>query len=141
MMISDRRRRRSLDASATDCTRTRRSRRSARCVPGLVLVGFSARAAASRRGSCWSVGTAGLGPSLLVVMGEIVPRELRGTGAGLLQFCGDVGGMLGPLVGTAFFARSTSVPYLGTAALLACLVPVAAWLGKVEEVDSRNPAA
>jgi MFS family permease len=78
------------------------------------------------------LGAAGLGPSLLVLMGAIVPQERRGTGAGLLQLCGDVGGMLGPLVGTALFAGSTAVPYLGTAALMACFVPLGAWLVRVE---------
>ena len=68
------------------------------------------------------VGAAGLGPSLLVLMGAIVPPERRGAGTGLLQLCGDVGGMLGPLVGTALFAGSVALPYLGTAALLTCFV-------------------
>jgi MFS family permease len=65
-------------------------------------------------------------------MGNIVSRDRRGTGVGLMQFCGDVGGMLGPLVGTALLAGSTAVPYVGTAALAACFVPLALWLGRVE---------
>jgi MFS family permease len=102
-------------------------------VPGLVLVGLSSGVGGIAAGlALLGVGAAGLGPSLLVVMGSIVPRERRGTGAGLLQLCGDVGGMLGPLVGTALFARNTAVPYLGTAALLACFVPVGAWLARIE---------
>jgi MFS family permease len=102
-------------------------------VPGLVLVGLSSGVGGIAAGlAILGVGAAGLGPSLLVVMGSIVPRERRGTGAGLLQLCGDVGGMLGPLVGTALFARNTAVPYLGTAALLACFVPVGAWLARIE---------
>lgn len=84
---------------------------------GLVLVGF---------------GTAGLGPSLLVLMGRIVPRERRGTGAGLLQFCGDIGGVLGPLVGTTLLSRDTAVPYLGTAAIVLAFAPVALWLSRSE---------
>ena len=78
------------------------------------------------------LGTAGLGPSLLVLMGEIVPRDRQGTGAGLLQFCGDLGGMLGPLIGTALFAGDVAIPYLGTAALVAAFVPAAAWLARIE---------
>lgn len=102
-------------------------------VPGLVLVGISAGAWGIAGGlALIGIATAGLGPSLLVLMGEIVPRDRRGTGAGLLQFCGDVGGMLGPLVGTALFTGSVAIPYLGTAALVACFVPVAAWLARIE---------
>jgi len=102
-------------------------------VPGLLLIGLSAGALGIGAGlALLGVGAAGLGPSLLVLMGEIVPKERRGTGAGLLQLCGDFGGTLGPLVGTALFAGNTAVPYVGTAALLACFVPVAAWLAGVE---------
>jgi MFS family permease len=98
-------------------------------VPGLLLIGLSSGAAGIAAGiALVGVGAAGLGPSLLVLMGEIVPPGRRGTGAGLLQLCGDVGGMLGPLVGTALFAGNTAVPYLGTAALLACFVPLGVWL-------------
>jgi MFS family permease len=85
------------------------------------------------------VGGAGLGPSLLVVMGGIVPNERRGTGVGLLQFCGDVGGMLGPLVGTALLAGDTALPYLGTSALVLGLTPLAMWLASVE--SQRREAA
>ena len=49
-----------------------------------------------------------------------------------MQFCGDVGGMLGPLVGTALLAGNTALPYVGTAVLAACFVPLAAWLGRIE---------
>jgi MFS family permease len=102
-------------------------------VPGLLLVGLSDNPAGLAVGlALLGIGAAGLGPSLLVMMGAIVPRERRGTGAGLLQLCGDVGGMGGPLVGTALFAGSTAVPYVGTAVLIACFVPVAAWLARAE---------
>jgi len=109
-------------------------------VPGLVLVGLSTGVEGMAAGlALLGVGAAGLGPSLLVVMGALVPRERRGTGAGLLQLCGDVGGMIGPLVGTALFAGNTAVPYIGTAALLACFVPVAAWLARVERRAWKAP--
>lgn len=107
-------------------------------VPGLLLVGLSPGAPGIAAGvALLGLGAAGLGPSLLVVMGELVPPERRGTGAGLLQLCADVGGMMGPLVGTALFAGNTAVPYLGTAALLACFVPIAAWLAAVEARASK----
>ena len=92
-------------------------------VAGLALVG---------------VGGAGLGPSLLVLLSAMVPKERRGTGVGLLQLCGDVGGMLGPLVGTALLAGDTAVPYLVTAALVACLTPIGVWLSRIEAMQSRG---
>jgi MFS family permease len=108
-------------------------------IPGLVLVGLSSGTPGIAAGvALLGLGAAALGPSLLVVMGSIVPAERRGTGAGLLQLCGDVGGMAGPLVGTALFAGSTAVPYLGTAGLLACFIPVAAWLAQVETRARRG---
>jgi MFS family permease len=107
-------------------------------VAGLALVGLSDRATGLAVGlALVGAGGAGLGPSLLVLMGNLVPRERRGTGVGLMQLCGDVGGTLGPLVGTALFAGATAVPYMATAALCACFIPLAAWLGRVE----ARPAA
>jgi MFS family permease len=97
--------------------------------PGLVLVGISSSLLGIASGLVLvGLGGAGLGPSLLVLVGEIVPRERRGTGAGVLQLCGDLGGMAGPLVGTALLAGSTTVPYIGTAVFVTCFLPVAAWL-------------
>lgn len=84
---------------------------------GLALIGF---------------GTAGLGPSLLVLLGELTPIEQRGIGVGLMQLCADAGGMLGPLIGTALFAGSSMLPYLGTAGLVTCFIPVALWLARLE---------
>jgi hypothetical protein len=100
---------------------------------GLVVVGLSIHAAGVAAGlALVGVGTAGLGPSLLVLMGARVPHGRRGTGIGLLQFCGDMGGTLGPLVGTVLLAQSTAVPYLGTAALVACAAPLSLWLARLE---------
>ncbi len=100
-------------------------------VVGLVVIGLAAGTAGTAAGiTLVGLGAAGLGPSVLVLMGAIVPAERRGTGAGLLQLCGDVGGMLGPLVGTALFAASTTMPYLLSAALVACFIPVALWLAR-----------
>lgn len=77
-------------------------------VAGLALVGL---------------GAAGLGPSLLVVMGSIVPRERSGAAVGVMQLCGDVGGMLGPLVGTAILSGGTA--YVAAAVLLSLMLPLA----------------
>jgi MFS family permease len=109
-------------------------------VPGLLFVGLSAHVLGIATGlGLIGLGAAGLGPSLLVMMGAMVPRERRGTGAGILQLCGDLGGMLGPLVGTALFAGNTAVPYVATAGLLTCFVPVALWLANGEHRIAASP--
>ena len=100
---------------------------------GLVVIALTTSTLGTAAGvAVVGLATAGLGPSLLVAMGAIVPPERRGTGAGLLQLCGDAGGMLGPLVGTILFAGSTVTPYLLTAAILLGFFPVALWLARVE---------
>jgi MFS family permease len=102
-------------------------------VVGLVVLGLADGVAGAATGiALVGLGAAGLGPSLLVIMGAIVPPEGRGTGTGLLQLCGDLGGMLGPLVGTSLFAGNVAIPYVGTAALVACFLPIALWLVRLE---------
>jgi MFS family permease len=102
-------------------------------VAGLVVIALATATAGLAVGlALIGLGTAGLGPSLLVLLGELLPLERRGTGVGLMQLCGDVGGMLGPLVGTALFAGSSILPYLGTAGLVTCFIPVALWLARLE---------
>ena len=102
-------------------------------VGGLVVIALATATAGLAIGlALIGLGTAGLGPSLLVLLGELLPLERRGTGVGLMQLCGDVGGMLGPLVGTALFAGSSVLPYLGTAGLVTCFIPVALWLARLE---------
>jgi MFS family permease len=102
-------------------------------VAGLVAIALATSVAGIALGlALIGLGTAGLGPSLLVLLGELLPLDRRGTGVGLMQLCGDVGGMLGPLVGTALFAGSSVLPYLGTAALVTCFIPVALWLARLE---------
>jgi MFS family permease len=75
-----------------------------------------------------ALANAALGPSLLAMMGDSVPPDRRGMSAGMLQLCGDVGGTLGPLMGTALFAGGAETPYLATAGLTVCFIPVAVWL-------------
>jgi MFS family permease len=100
---------------------------------GLVVVGLSAHVAGVAAGLVLiGLGTAGLGPSLLVLVGALVPPDRRGTGVGMLQLCGDVGGMLGPLVGTALLTRNNALPYLGTSALVVCAAPLAVMLAILE---------
>ena len=70
------------------------------------------------------IATGALGPSLLALIGEIAAPESQGLGVGALQVCGDAGGALGPLVGTALFTTSVAVPYLVSAAVAAAFVPL-----------------
>jgi len=112
---------------------------SAVIVVGLVAMGFARHLAGTAIGvALVGLGTAGMGPSVLVLLGLVVPRERRGLGAGFLQLCGDAGGMLGPLVGTALFAGDVAVPYVLTAMLVASSVPVALWLSPIERVSSTR---
>jgi MFS family permease len=100
---------------------------------GLAVIGWSRQAGGVAAGlGLVGLGTAGLSPSLLVLMGRIVPKERRGTGVGILQLCGDVGGVLGPLVGTALLAGSSALPYVGTAVVVLAFLPVTQWLAGVE---------
>ncbi len=84
--------------------------------------------------------TAALSPSLLALIGDTVPAASRGLSAGLLQLCGDVGGTLGPLVGTALFTGSSELPYLATAVGLVGFLPVALWLARQDRVGRREPS-
>lgn len=102
-------------------------------VAGLATIGLTATTTGLVLGlALIGLGTAGVGPSLLVLLGELTPIEQRGTGVGIMQLCGDTGGTLGPLVGTALFAGSSSLPYLATAGLVTCFIPVALWLAHLE---------
>jgi MFS family permease len=77
------------------------------------------------------VATGGQSPSLLALVGAVVPQERRGRAVGILQLCSDAGGTLGPLVGTALFAGSLRAPYLATAVLLAACIPFATRLLRI----------
>ncbi|HEY4239182.1 MAG TPA: MFS transporter [Kofleriaceae bacterium] len=118
---------------------------SAGCVltaAGLAVIGFAGGLGGSIVGiAIVGLGGAALGPSVLVLLGAIVPPELRGAGTGFLQLCGDLGGMLGPLVGTALFASSTTVPYLIAAGVVACFLPLALWLARLERAQNQEAAA
>lgn len=100
---------------------------------GLVVIGVASGTSGLAVGiAIVGLGSSGLGPSVLVLLGAIVPRERRGTGAGVLQLCADVGGMLGPLVGTSIITGHIELAYSLTAALMACFIPVAMWLQRIE---------
>jgi MFS family permease len=100
---------------------------------GLAVVGFATNNPEVGVGlSLIGLGTGALGPSLLALLPRWVPAERRGVGVGALQLCGDTGGALGPLVGTLLLAGSVRTPYLATAGMVACLLPVGAWLSRRE---------
>jgi len=94
-------------------------------VTGLSLLGLSAGA---------------LSPSMLALLGDVVPQERRGMGVGALQLCGDLGGTLGPLVGTALFAQSFRAAYLASAVLVACFVPLGILLARWARERTRVTA-
>jgi DHA1 family multidrug resistance protein-like MFS transporter len=105
---------------------------------GLVVIGFADGTSGLAVGiAIVGLGSAGLGPSVLVLLGAIVPRERRGAGTGMLQLCADVGGMLGPLVGTSIITGNIELAYSLTAVLIACFIPAALWLQRAE----RPPVA
>ena len=78
------------------------------------------------------IGGGALGPSLLALLGQYVQASDRGMAVGVLQLCGDIGGTLGPLVGTALLAGSLEKPYLIGAALTASALPLAWRLARRE---------
>jgi MFS family permease len=88
---------------------------------GLVLIG---------------IGAGGLGPSLLALLGQHVKGQEVGVGVGMLQLCGDLGGMMGPLVGTALLAGDLHTPYLLAAGLTALVLPLAIGLASDERKES-----
>ena len=98
-------------------------------VPGLVATAYAERAITVAVGlALIGIGVACLGPSLLALLGRLVPPERRGLGVGALQVSADIGGSLGPLIGSALFTGATETPYLFTAAVNAMLLPIALWL-------------
>lgn len=95
-------------------------------VPSLVLIALSSTATGLLVGVVLlGLASGALSPSLLALIGDLVPPDRRGVAVGALQLWGDVGGTLGPLVGTVLFAGGLRAPYLATAVLLACFIPLA----------------
>lgn len=110
-------------------------------VPGLAIVGLWATATGLACGlALIGVGGGALGPSLLALLAQHVKREERGVAVGMLQLCGDVGGALGPLVGTALLATDLTTPYLVSAGLTALVLPLAIYLARSERARERDRA-
>jgi len=102
-------------------------------LPGLLLVGMAHTMPVLVAGAVLlGVGMAAIAPSLLALLGLEVPPERRGRATGLLQVYGDMGGTLGPIVGTALLAKGSAAPYLLSAGIVLCILPVALWLGRRE---------
>jgi MFS family permease len=98
-------------------------------VPSLVVIALAHTTPVLAAGvGLLGIGTGALGPSVLALVADIVAPERTGIAVGVLQLCGDVGGALGPLIGTALFARSVELPYFVSAGVVVALLPAAIWL-------------
>jgi MFS family permease len=105
-------------------------------IPGLALIGAVPGLWGLVLGvTLLGIGAGGLGSALLALLGELVPQDRRGTAVGWTQLCGDVGGSVGPVLGTLLLAHGTARPYLVGAALAILFVPVAVWLRRKLERD------
>lgn len=113
-------------------------------VPGFLLLAWDQTNVWSVAGSLLVVG-GGMGMfnvPLLALLGDLVRPAQRGSAVGSFQLFGDLGGSLGPLVGTtAVAAWGTHIPYLLTTAVLLATVPVGLWLWRTERVGQRGPVA
>lgn len=95
-------------------------------VPALVMVGLASATWGLVAGlALMGLGVGAMSPALLALIGNSVSASYRGRAVGVLQVCGDLGGMLGPLVGTALLTTSLRAPYLATAVLLTAFIPLA----------------
>ncbi len=95
-------------------------------VPSLVIMGLTTAALGLVGGlALMGLGVGAMSPALLALVGNSVSESYRGRAVGVLQLCGDFGGMLGPLVGTTLLTTSLRAPYLGTAVLLVVFIPIA----------------
>jgi MFS family permease len=109
-------------------------------VPGLLVVGLSHSVALVAAGMALvGSGMGALGPSLLALLAALVEPERRGRGAGALQLCGDIGGVLGPIAGTMLIAYGAATPYLVSAAILTLVLPIGFWLALLERRTGGAP--
>jgi MFS family permease len=94
-------------------------------IPSLCILAFATRVPTVAAGmTLLGLGLAGLGPSLFALLGRFVAPERRGLGVGALQVASDLGGAVGPMLGTSLFAGSLELPYLVTAGVSRLLLPV-----------------
>ena len=106
--------------------------------PGLLVTGWSHAVWTFTFGiALVGLGMGALTTPLLALLGDIVPEESRGSAVGALQLFGDLGGTAGPILGTSLLTSSDSLAFVGSAAMIAAMVPIALWLSRVER---RGPA-
>jgi MFS family permease len=111
-------------------------------MPGLAIVGLAGSTGQLALGlGLIGVGMGALGPSLLALLARQVEPEHRGRASGALQLCGDIGGVLGPLVGTTLLGWGHAAPCLATSALLAFALPIGLWLVRLERGPKPEPPA
>lgn len=107
-------------------------------IPAMVIIALGDRSSTLALGfGILGCGVGALGPSALALVGKLVAAERRGLAIGVMQVCSDLGGALGPLVGTSLFS-GRSLPYFVSAVVVACFLPVALWLARSarEQLDS-----
>ena len=106
-------------------------------MPGVLLIGMAASAVPLAAGlALVGLGMGALTSPLLALLGDLVPSDMQGSAIGCLQLFGDAGGALGPIVGTSLLGGTGMLPYLGTAALLALVLPLGGWLSAAERAHA-----
>jgi MFS family permease len=109
-------------------------------IPGLLIVGFGHSLAIITSGvAVVGIGSGALGPSVLALLADRIEPEQRGRGVGALQLCGDIGGVLGPIIGTTLVVYGAVTPYLCAAVVLMLVIPIAMRLVRFEQ-NSMPPA-
>ncbi len=102
-------------------------------VPGVLMVGVGTSAGMLAGGlALIGFGMGSLASPLLALLGDLVPPAMRGSAVGCLQLFGDLGGTLGPIIGTSMFGMMGAAPYVATAALLVLVLPFIGWLASAE---------
>jgi predicted MFS family arabinose efflux permease len=105
---------------------------------GLAVIGLAQGMAGVTAGLVvMGLGAGALGAALLALVGQLIEPSQRGAGVGLQQLCGDLGGSLGPIVGTSLFGVSPATPYVVCAVLVATSIPIAVWLVRGVGAEER----
>lgn len=85
------------------------------------------------------IGMGGLQGPIVALLGDLVPERERGRVVGAYQFCGDVGGTLGPIAGVDLVsAYGFVLPYFGVAALLTLGLPLIWYLQRAVANPARS---
>lgn len=65
---------------------------------------------------------------VLALLGDLVATGDTGKGVGLIQLCGDVGGVLGPMVASWLLSHGAVAPFALSSVVVALGAPVGVWL-------------